>query len=446
MHGKIKKIALINPKRPLKQDNPKTFGLFERNADRLKLWFAPPLSLLTIASLTPQDIEIKIIDEHFEDIDFNAEYDLVGITAMTQQAFRAYEIADAFRRKNRVVVMGGIHASVMPDEALKHVDTVFIGEAEELWQVYLEELGSGDERKIYQKNTLFDMKKSVLPRYELINFERFNSLTSFFKFLPVQASRGCPHDCSFCVTTKFYGKKIRKKEIGQIIEEIKTLKKLSNNTLLLFVDDNLFVDRPFAKSLLRELIPLNIKYIAQSDVKVAEDDELLRLAYLSGCMMIFIGFESLNIQTLSEINANTWKMKQLKNYPLAIKKIQENGIVVFGAFVIGFEKDSISTFSNIRDFVIQNNIPGQFTLLTPLPGSRVYDQFLAEGRLNKEAFWNKCSFFDMTFTHDHLSKENAENEIIKIHDEVFNEENTMKRNFHMIKIYKNLSPRWVSES
>ncbi len=339
--------------------------------------------------------------------------------------------------------MGGIHASVLPYEALNHVHNVFIGEAEELWQIYLEDLKSGKERKIYKNDRLFDLKKSILPRYELINFELFNNLTTYFKFLPVQASRGCPHDCSFCVTTKFYGKKIRKKEIDQIISEIKYLKKHSNNALLLFVDDNLFVDRVFAKSLLRELIPLNIKYIAQSDVKVADDSELLRLAYLSGCMMIFIGFESINIQALSEINVNGWKMRQLQNYPLAIKRIQENGIVVFGAFIIGFKNDNLSTFEQIKNFVIQNNIPGQFTLLTPLPGSQLYEQYKVAGSLINDTFWDKCSFFDMTFKHDILSKEEAENEIIAIHDEIFNEENSMKRNFHMIKIYKKLPQRWI---
>ena len=443
MPKEIKKIALINPKRPLQKDNIKIYEMFERNRERLKLWYAPPLSLLTIAALTPLDIEVKIIDEHFEEIDFNVRYDLVGITAMTQQAYRAYEIADKFNHNNTIVVMGGIHASILPYEALDHVHTVFIGEAEELWQTYLEELKSGKERRVYKNDKLFDLKKSKLPKYELINFELFNNLTSYFKFLPVQASRGCPHDCSFCVTTKFYGKKIRKKEIGQIINEIKYLKNYSKNSLLLFVDDNLFVDRIFAKSLLRELVPLKIKYIAQSDVKVAEDNELLQLAYLSGCVMIFIGFESINIKALGEINLNAWKMKQYHNYPEAIKKIQENGIVVFGAFIIGFINDSLSTYENIRDFVIQNNIPGQFTLLTPLPGCRIFEQFKAEGRLINEVFWDKCSFFDMTFKHDNISIEEAEDVIIRLHDEIFNEENSMKRNFHMLKIYKKLPQRWM---
>ncbi len=443
MNKEFRKIALINPKRPLQKDNFRIYDLFKRNKDRLKLWFAPPLSLLTIASITPSDINVTIIDEHFEEIDFEEEYDLVGITAMTQQASRAYEIADKFKQRNVTVVMGGIHASVLPYEALNHVNTVFIGEAEDLWQAYLTELKLGNERQIYRSNKLFNLKRSILPRYELINFEQFNNLTEYFKFLPVQASRGCPHDCSFCVTSKFYGKKIRKKEIEQIIKEIEYLRKLSNNALILFVDDNLFVDRVFAKSLLREIIPLNIKYIAQSDVKVADDPELLRLAYLSGCMMIFIGFESINKQALSEININAWKMKQLQNYPSAIKRIQENGIVVFGAFIAGFKDDDMSTFHNIKNFVIENNIPGQFTLLTPLPGSQIYDQYKAEGRLIKDVFWDKCSFFDMTFRHDSIISEDAEIEIIKLHDEIFNEENTMNRNLHMMKIYKNLPQRWV---
>jgi radical SAM superfamily enzyme YgiQ (UPF0313 family) len=178
-------------------------------------------------------------------------------------------------------------------------------------------------------------------------------------------------------------------------------------------------------------------------VKVADDPELLSLAYLSGCMMIFIGFESIDMKALGEINVNAWKKKQLQNYPTAIRRIQENGIVVFGAFIAGFKGDDLSTFGAIRDFVIQNHIPGQFTLLTPLPGSQLYEQYKAEGRLTNEKFWDKCSFFDMTFKHDNFNSVEAEHEIIKLHDEIFNEENTMNRNLHMMKIYKNLPQRWI---
>jgi radical SAM superfamily enzyme YgiQ (UPF0313 family) len=443
MDRKIKKIAFINPKRSLSQENQEIYKMFERNKDYLKLWFAPPLSLLVIASLTPKEFEVKIIDEHFEEIDFDADYDLIGLTAMTQQALRAYEIAGEFKLRNKTVVMGGIHATILTDEVLQHVDTVIAGEAEELWGKYLEDLSAGNAKEVYRSDNLFNLKKAITPSYDFINFSHFNEATSYFRFLPVQATRGCPHDCSFCITSKYYGRRIRKKNISQVVLEIKYLKECSNNSLLLFVDDNLFVDRKFAYSLLKELIPLKIKYIAQSDVKIADDPELLRLAYLSGCVMLFIGFESINPVSINHINANSWKMKQISRYPESIKKIQENGIVVFGAFIIGFENDTLSTFDDICDFVTKNKIPAQFTLLTPLPGSREYEKLEKTGKLTSKVFWNKCSFFSMTFNHANLSIEEAERKIIWLHDQVFKKDVALQRNLNMINIYKNLPPRWV---
>jgi len=440
----LRKIALINPKRSLSKENPRIFDMLERNSDNLKLWFAPPLNLLVIASLTPKNIEVKIIDEHFEDINFDEDFDLIGITAMTQQVIRAYEIAKEFKSRNKTVVMGGIHATILPDEALQHVDTVIIGEAEELWNEYLHDFTNKKEKPQYKSTELFNLKKSVTPRYDLINYEQFNNSTSYFKFLPVQATRGCPHDCSFCVTSRIYGKKIRKKEIKLVVEEIKYLKECSNNALLLFVDDNFFVDRKYARSLLIELIPLKIKYIAQSDISIANDPELLQLAYLSGCSMIFIGFESIAPQSINTINHNAWKMKQVAKYPEAIKIIQDNGIVVFGAFVIGFENDNLSTFESILDFILKNNIPGQFTLLTPLPGTREYEKMDQEKCLIQKAFWDKCSFFNMTFKHKNMSIEEAEEKIIWLHDQVFKPEICLQRNLHMMKKYKNLPQRWLT--
>jgi radical SAM superfamily enzyme YgiQ (UPF0313 family) len=439
---KIERIALINPNKSLQEENFKLFEMFKRNETYLKRWFSPPLSLIVIASLTPENIEVTVIDEHFEEIDFDQTYDIVGLTAMSQQAYRAYEIADIFRKKNIPVVMGGIHATIMPEEALKHVDTVFIGESEELWGQFLIDFHAGKVKKRYRNEVHFDLTKSLIPRYDLINYEQFKKYDNCFKFLPIQATRGCPHDCSFCVVSKFYGKKIRKKPIKQVVNEIMYLKKLNYDSLLFFTDDNLFVDRKYSKELLKALIPLKIKYIGLSDVKMADDDELLKLAYLSGCLIIFVGFESIESDALNEVNSNNWKMQQLQNYKEAINKIQNNGIVVFGGFVMGFKNDDLSTFDHVKDFVLEHKIAAQFTLLTPLPGSRVYDQFKSEGRLIQETFWDKCSFFDMTFRHDNMSKEDAENKMIWLHDEVFKEENVMKRNKHMMEIYKKLPPRW----
>jgi radical SAM superfamily enzyme YgiQ (UPF0313 family) len=158
--------------------------------------------------------------------------------------------------------------------------------------------------------------------------------------------------------------------------------------------------------------------------------------------MVLVGFESIKPDSLSEINTNHWKMRQVQNYTEVIRKIQSHGIVVFGAFVIGFKDDDMTTFENVRNFVLQNNIPGQFTLLTPIPGSRVYDEMEHEGRLLHKTFWDKCSFFDMTIKHDKMSKSEAEDKIVWLHEQVYSDENVMKRNHHMMQIYKKLPPRW----
>jgi len=442
MNRKIKKIALINPKKDLSKQNPRIYQMFDRNNENLKLWFAPPLSLLIIAAHTPKDIEITIIDEFFEKIDFTQEYDLVGITAMTQQANRAYEIAEIYRKKNTYVVMGGIHATVMPDEALQNVNTVFLGESEETWELFLNEFKSGNEKKIYSSSKVTNLGFSKRPRYELINYEQYKSISSYFKFLPVQATRGCPHDCSFCVVSKFYGRKIRKKSIEQVVRDIEYIQSLKYDSLLMFTDDNFFVDRKYAKELLKALISLKIKFVAQSDVKLADDNELMELAYKSGCVMVLVGFESINPCSISEVNDNNWKMRQIANYETTIKKIQSNGIVVFGAFVIGFKSDNLNSFQHVRDFALKNNIPGQFTLLTPIPGSRVYSEMEKEDRLLKKEFWDNCSFFDMNIKHDKIPKEEAEKQIVWLHEQVYSDENVMKRNYHMMQIYKKLPPRW----
>ena len=203
------------------------------------------------------------------------------------------------------------------------------------------------------------------------------------------------------------------------------------------------MDRRFAKELLRALIPLKIKYFAQTDISIAEDDELLALAYKSGCQIAFIGFESLRPESLGEINRNKWKMKQVAKYEKSISRIQENGIVAFGAFVAGFDNDDADTFNEIKEFAIRNNIPGQFTIATPIPGSDLYFSLKEEGRLFSDVFWNKCSFYNLVYKHKKITPEEAEKSLVDLYETVFNEENTMKRLIFMKNIYKKLPERWT---
>jgi radical SAM superfamily enzyme YgiQ (UPF0313 family) len=438
----IQNIALINPSTYAASEKH-IYDMYKRNINNYKPYLSPPLSLLTIAAHTPTDIKVKLIDENIEAIDFNEKFDLIGITAMTQQASRAYEIADEFHKRNVKVVMGGIHASVLPEEALIHVDTVFIGEAEEEWEVYLNDLKTGSEKRVYKRGTLSNLDNSLLPRYELINYELFRSKDSFIRLLPVQATRGCPHDCNFCIVPDFYGRCIRKKKISQVIKEIEYLKNLNYDSLLLFVDDNFFVDRKYIKELMNELIPLKINYIAQTDIKVANDNELLELAYRSGCVLMLIGFESIDPRNLSEINVNNWKLKQLDSYTESIKRIQKKGIIVFGSFIIGFENDDALTFENIRNFVLENNISAHFTMLTALPGSRLYEQFKKDDRFFEDVFWKDLSFYNLNFRHNHIRKEMAEKGIVWLYDEVYSDDNAMRRYRNMIQIYKSLQKRWI---
>jgi radical SAM superfamily enzyme YgiQ (UPF0313 family) len=438
----IKKIALINPSTYATSEEH-IYEMYKRNISNYKPYLSPPLNLLTIASHTPQDIQIRFIDENIETIDFTEEFDMVGITAMSQQAYRAYEIAREYKNKNIPVAMGGIHATVLPDEALEYADSIFIGEAESTWETYLNDLKSGSEKRIYKCINLSNLNNSLIPRYDLIKYELFKSKDAFIRLIPVQATRGCPHDCNFCIVPEYYGRRIRKKGTSQVIKEIEYLKRLNYDSLLLFVDDNLFVDRSYIKALMRELIPLKVNYIAQTDIKVAADPEILELAYRSGCILMLIGFESIDSQNLSEINRNQWKMKQLNSYSESIRRIQENGIIVFGSFIIGFENDNVSTFQKIRDFVLEHNISAHFTMLTALPGSRLYEQFRNEDRFFKDVFWDDFSFYNINFRHAHIDRAQAEKGIVWLYNEVYNDENAMKRYRHMMQFFKKLGDRWT---
>ncbi len=442
MIRKLKKIALINPS-TYSNSEIHMYEMYKRNKKNYKPYLSPPLNLITLASITPQEVEIKIIDEHIEKIDFNEKFDLVGITAMSQQAFRAYKIAREFKRKNIPVVMGGIHASVLPDEALKYVDTVIIGEAEEQWSNYLRDLKKGKEKRIYQNSNFLNLENIPIPKYDLLKYHQYKLNDAYTSLIPIQATRGCPRSCNFCIVPEFYGKVIRKKKISQIIKEIEYLQKLKFDSLLLFVDDNFFIDRQFSKALLKEILPLKISYVVQTDIKVANDEELLDLAYRSGCILMLIGFESTNQKSLSEINTNKWKMNQLNTYTESIKKIHEHGILVFGSFIIGFENDDLTSFGKIKDFVIKNNISGHFTILTPLPGSELYEKMKFENRFFKNSFWDNFSFYSLNFKHKNINKEKAEKEIIKLYDEIYNDDISLKRNMHMFQNFKNLKGRWA---
>lgn len=428
------KIGLINPK-GLTTNDDKLDQLFQSsNHDQSyidSLSGAFGTGLLVISTLTPSHFEIEIIDENFDDIDFNKNFDLIGITAMTHQASRAYEIADEFRRRGIFVAIGGIHATVLPNEAKSHCDSVFIGEAEYTWPIFLENFENGDISEFYKSEKPVDMASLLTPRYDLLKKENY-------KVIWMQTGRGCPHDCEFCVASNVYGYKYRHKTLKQIIDEIKFIHNIWPNARINFADDNLFLNREFSKKLVKNLKGMNLRWFAQSDISIANDEDFITELKEAGCTTLFIGFESVSESSLTSINKNLWKLKQLSNYPEAIEKIQSKGIGIVGAFIIGLDGDTKDTLNELSDFILDNNIfIPQITVLTPLPGSRLYERLKNENRL-LHIPWSNYTFTEVNFIPKNMTGEELKNGLYKIYKKVYGKEARLKVLRHFKNIFKNL--------
>lgn len=339
-----------------------------------------PLGLMYLAAHTPQDVEVRIIDESVERIDFNDTPDLVGITAMTATAPRAYNIADQYRALGAKVVMGGIHVSMLPEEALEHADSVVVGEAEDTWPRVVADAAAGHLEPTYSRDGFAEFKRPMLPRRDLINPKRYWTANS------VQTSRGCPHSCNFCSVTAFNGHKVRMRETDNILEEVDSLARgnLLRKKVVPFVDDNIAASPRRAKELFRGLIPMKIAWGSQASITFANDEEMVGLAAESGCRFLFIGLETLSPSSLEEMGKD---QNRVEHYADALSLLKKYKIHVMGAFVFGFDTDDVSSFSDTLKFAISNKIQvAQFANLTPYPGTRLYNQLLAEGRLEPR-FW-----------------------------------------------------------
>ncbi len=333
-----------------------------------KKYFNFSLSLPLIASLTPDNYEIKIIDEELSGFPKNLTPDIVGITAVTPTSTRAYQIAKMYKDQNIPVIMGGPHVSFAIDEALQHVDCIVIGEAEGIWQKCLNDFENGKLKKIYRSEKTTEYKTSPIPRWDLIDSKQIN-------ILGVQVSRGCPYRCEFCIVYKCFGNKQRYRDIENVIEELKSLP-LKN---VFFVDDNLTFNKKYAKELMKKIAPLKLSWLCQSSLDIVKDDELLTLMAEAGCISILIGFESVNEKSLKE----TKKVQnRVPAYENAIKKITEKGIHVIGSFVVGFDSDHLEDFDKIYEFSIKNNLLFvMLSVLTPTPGTDLNEKLKKNNRL-----------------------------------------------------------------
>lgn len=341
------------------------------------------MSLAILAALTSDRFEIKVTDELVDDIDFAFPADLVAISTNSSNAMRAYEISRRFRDKGAKVIMGGIHPSVMPDEVLGHADSLLVGEAEDMWAGILDDFLSNDLRPRYRCGTYPDPSAIPSGKWDVIHQGRYYVPRTF------QTSRGCPYGCSFCSSTQFFGMQHRCRPVGQVISEIRDY----TGRIAVFIDDNIAGSPAYAKELFRAMKPLRKRWAAQTSVDIARDSELLRLAAESGCAGLLIGFESVNALNSGDVK----KIRKVAQYEEHIREIKAHGIGVHGSFIFGFDNDTPDIFDSTVEFVMRNRLEvANYCKLTPFPGTRLFDELSAEGRILHRD-WEKYDRYNIVY-------------------------------------------------
>lgn len=349
--------------------------------DQSFLHLMPPLGVQVLASITPDDVDIDIIDENVEPINFDIKYDLVGISCVTTTASRAYQISDKLRERGVKVILGGIHPTVCSAEAAEHSDSIYIGEGEILWSQVITDVKNYSLQKVYKADRSFDLNSYPKIRNGLINKEAYVCPDT------IETSRGCPFSCDFCSISVVYGKRCRYRPINDVVGQLVA----SGSKNISFVDDNIVGDFERSKELFSALEPLGLTWGGQASLNLANDDDLLRLAKRSGCKSLFIGVESNEEAVLKNVNKSpNVNLDRVE----AIKKIQSHGISVFASFVNGFDREDKAIFNRTLEYL--NAANPQFisiAALTPFPGTKLYDKMLAEGRM-KEQYWLDSTWFD----------------------------------------------------
>jgi len=337
-----------------------------------RLYFKfPYLSTAVLGALTPPVHEVVIHDENLKAIDYSDAPDLVAITVLTPLAPRAYEIADEYRSRGVKVALGGFHATWRPEEALGHADAVVIGEAEGVWPELLMDAEAGTLKKTYKADGRPAAADLPVPRRELLDGKGY-----FFTNI-LQTTRGCPFDCKFCSVTAFYGGTYRFRPVEEIEKEVQSFTKGAG--FVLFVDDNIVGNPAYAKRLFAMLKNYKKKWMSQASTTIIKDPELLKLASESGCYGLFMGFESLTQENLDMMGK---KMNAIEKYRDVISKLHDHGIGVHGSFILGYDHDDTTVFDNLLDFTRGVRLDAAFMpVLTPFPGTEIYKQLEAEGRI-----------------------------------------------------------------
>ena len=411
-----KKLLLVNP-----SDQDKL------NAISVRYFTFPPPSLAYVAALTPSDWDVQIIDENIQSMT-SEDADLVGITAMTWNAPRAYEISEQYRRGGVKTIMGGIHASMLHDEAVQYVDAVVVGEAESVWQTLLHDFESNELKRIYRGERI-SLEKLVTPRNDLYS-DRYRLKAS------VQTARGCPIDCEFCSVSAFHGRTYRQRPVQDVLDELEAL----NCREFFFSDDNILNYGKEAEQRAIQLfrgmveIGLNKRWVSQVGIDFANNPEVLKWARKAGCLGIHIGFESISEEALQAMR----KVRNLKvgarNYKEVIKRIHAHGIGVHGAFILGSDGDRKDIFQRTIEFILDSKIDtASFTILTPLPGTKLYKRLSSEGRLLRTNYPNDWKYYDFeeaVFRPKHMTPDELEEGAYQVYEYTTSPATALRRAFN----------------
>jgi radical SAM superfamily enzyme YgiQ (UPF0313 family) len=393
----------------------------------------PPLSLALLDGLTPSRHNVTIINDLVESIDFSKPYDLVGITAMSLQADRAYQIADAFWKRGTKVIMGGMHPTVLPDEAKQYADTVVIGEVESLWEQILDDCEHDMLDDFYQDTSFPDLKKLLIPKWDNMNMSIYSKpFGAKFPIIPLFTTRGCPFGCKFCTVTKYYGKSYRFKPISHIMQEIDA----ARTKAFFFVDDNIACNVDYSRELFRALTKKNIRWMSQVSTRVVENPDLLDLAAKAGCTMLLVGIESINEASLKSVNKG---FNNIKRYEELIARMYRAGIIPFLSFIFGFDEDIPDQFQVTLEFLKKNHVMlAVFWILSPPIGTKLFLEMKNDGRI-KPFTWSMADGTNLIFEPRSISETQLYESYWRLFQEFYSLEYSRKVN-QELKQFGDFSP------
>ena len=341
----------------------------------VRAWQMQPLSMALLASLTPPDIEITFFDDRMEEIEFDTPADVAVISVETYTALRAYRIAEQFRARGIAVVMGGYHATLLPREVAQHADAIVIGDAEPVWDQVISDARRGKLQPIYRATAPARLTGLRLRR-ELFAGKRYQDITL------VESARGCNFRCDFCSITAYHRAAQHHRPASEVAAEMES----TGRKRFFIVDDN-FVSQPVkARELCRELIPLNVRWVGQASIHIAQDDELLELMARSGCVGVLIGMESLHPENLRDMG-KAWNLAG-GGYAASLRQFRKHGLAVYGTFVFGYDYDTTEVIEESVAFAREQKLfLAAFNHLTPFPGTPLYERLKEQGRLHSDAWW-----------------------------------------------------------